>query len=245
MPTLADHAPKRLLSADGVVAGYGGKEILSGIGLHVTEGEMVAIIGHNGAGKSTLLKTIFGLVHLSQGNISLGSRRWLPNPRYLLRAGVAYVPQGNIVFPDLTVRENLRIGLMPVIEGGGDFAEGMAGVIEQFPALKEHLNQVAGTLSGGERQMVALGRALISKPNLLLLDEPSLGLASPVMKKTFAMIQKLTVDHSIGILVVEQKVREILGVANRVYVLKRGQVSFQGAAGTLLANEEMLRSAYL
>jgi len=241
---LVERGGQRLLAATGIVAGYEGKQVLSGIDLHVMRGELVAVIGHNGAGKTTLLKALFGLVEMSGGAVVLDRGSWQPNPRALLRAGMAYVPQGNRVFPALTVRENLRVAAISV-GARAAFHDGVERVMAVFPALRGRLHQVAGTLSGGERQMLALGRALMFEPQILLLDEPSLGLAPPLVAKALEVIQGLARDRSIGILVVEQKVREILRMASRVYVLKRGAVAFHGDATRLLLDEDTLRDTYL
>ncbi len=242
---MVEGAPARLLTATGIVAGYGGKQVLSGVDLYVTMGELVGVIGHNGAGKTTLLKSLFGLVSLSSGQVALDFHTWTPNPLSLIRAGIAYVPQGNCVFPALSVRENLQLSTLSVAVEKFVLEDALDDILMTFPALRGRLHQLAGTLSGGERQMLALGRALITKPRLLLLDEPSLGLAPPLVRNVLGLIHDLARDRPMGILVVEQKVREILSVAHRVYVLKRGQVSFQGATEELLQDEEKLRSTYL
>jgi ABC-type branched-subunit amino acid transport system ATPase component len=242
---LAEHQVPKLLSATNIAAGYGGKQVLSGVHLHVARGETVAIIGHNGAGKTTLLKALFGLVELADGCVALDFGSWKPDPRLLLRAGMAYVPQGNCVFPNLSVRENLQLSALSSVRGAIPFDSTLEEVVSIFPALHGRLRQIAGTLSGGERQMLALARALILKPQLLLLDEPSLGLAPPLVKKTFGLIRDLAVERAMGVLVVEQKVREVLRVAHRVYVLRGGQVVFHGAARELSENDEKLRAVYL
>ena len=233
-----------LLAATGVVAGYEGKQVLSGVDLCIVRGELVAVIGHNGAGKTTLLKALFGLLRMSAGVVVLNGGIWQPCPAALLSAGIAYVPQGNRVFPALTVRENLRVVSISV-GGRGAFNDGIDRVMGVFPALRARFDQVAGTLSGGERQMLALGRALMLNPQLLLLDEPSLGLAPPLVAKAMQVIQSLARDRSMGIIMVEQKVREALRVASRVYVLRRGTVAFHGRADHLLSDESKLRDCYL
>ncbi|MEA1939032.1 MAG: ATP-binding cassette domain-containing protein [Pseudomonadota bacterium] len=208
--------------------------------LDVNAGELVAIIGHNGAGKTTLLKALMGLVDMTEGEVALQFGKWEPNPRKLISFGLAYVPQGNRVFPALTVKENLKVGA-----AGKALGNDLEVVLDMFPVLKERLKQIAGTLSGGERQMLALGRAMLLKPRLLLLDEPSLGLSPPVIKKALGMIQDFAHDGAMGVLIVEQKVREVLNVADRVYVLRRGQVVHHGDARELLHDEDKLRATYL
>lgn len=241
----AEHENPKLLTATDITAGYGGKQVLFGVDLHVARGELVAVIGHNGAGKTTLLKALFGLVELSGGCVTLDSDAWKPTPRALLRSGVAYVPQGNCVFPTLSVRENLQLSALSSALSGIPFDAALDEVLVTFPALKGRFRQVAGTLSGGERQMLAVARALILKPQLLLLDEPSLGLAPPLVKNTLSLLHDLTRERGMSVLVVEQKVREVLRVAHRVYVLRGGQVVFHGAARELSEDDEKLRATYL
>lgn len=232
-----------LLKATGLIAGYSGKEVLSGVNINILAGELVAVIGHNGAGKSTLLKALFGLIDLSSGQVTMAEGAWRPHPAHLLRMGVAYVPQGNVVFPTLTVLENLRVA--SVIAGSDSVPESLENALAVFPALRPRLGQLAGTLSGGERQMLALGRALVFRPRLLLLDEPSLGLSPRLVTKVFDLVLRLVESASIAVVLVEQKVREALRISSRVYALKRGVVVFEGAASELLENRELLRGSYL
>jgi len=231
---MSDLSP--LIRADHLATGYGKKQVLNGVSLDVAPGEIVALIGHNGAGKSTLLKTIFGLLPLWQGQVVLdGMLLNAHTPRELLRMGVAYVPQGNRVFTGLTVRENLEMGGVTVSDRTR-LNEGIEQSLMQFPALRPRLRQRAGTLSGGEKQMLALANALVISPRLLLMDEPSLGLAP------LAVAEAL--DSGVTVLIVEQKVREALRIAGRVYVLRNGRVSFSGPAGAL-ADDAKLREVYL
>jgi len=235
---------RRLLRADSLVTGYGKKQVLSGLTLDVAPGEVVVLIGHNGAGKSTLLKAIFGLLPIWKGQVILdGVALHSPNPRELLRSGVAYVPQGNRVFTDLTVRENLEMGGV-TLSNGALLNEGIERVFTLFPSLKARLRQRAGTLSGGEKQMLALGNALVLSPRLLLLDEPSLGLAPPLVTEALGRIQQISRDSGVSVLMVEQKVREALKIAQRVYVLRNGLVSFSGPADSL-SDDKKLREVYL
>ena len=207
-------------------------------------GEIVALIGHNGAGKSTLLKAVFGVIPIWQGRVILdGQTVESPSPRKLLRAGVAYVPQGNRVFNDLTVRENLEIGSM-ILPSKALIDEGIDRVFSLFPSLKSRLKQRAGTMSGGEKQMLALGNALILSPRLLLLDEPSLGLAPPLVSDALERIQEISRSLGVSALIVEQKVREVLKIAQRVYVLRNGSVSFSGPTSEL-TDDKNLREVYL
>ena len=233
-----------LLALENVSVNYGGIQAVRGVNLEVNTGEVVTLIGANGAGKSTLLKAVFGLIPIWHGQIFYdGAALASPKPRELLRSGIAYVPQGNRVFTDLTVQENLEMGgtTLPTKKA---ISEGMERVFALFPALKERLKQRAGTLSGGEKQMLALGNALILAPKLLLLDEPSLGLAPPMVSQAFGRIQQISRDSGMTVVIVEQKVREVLKIANRVYVLRTGQISFTGAADAL-NDEAKLREVYL
>jgi branched-chain amino acid transport system ATP-binding protein len=233
-----------MLRVESLVTGYGNKRVVNGVSLDVKRGEIVALIGHNGAGKSTLLKSMFGLLPVWEGKIAFdGNGLNSPKPRELLRAGIAYVPQGNRVFTDLTVRENLEMGGV-TLPNKNQLKEGMERVFTLFPALIYRLRQRAGTLSGGEKQMLALANALILSPRLLLLDEPSLGLAPPLVTDALARLQQINRDSGVTLLIVEQKVLEVLKIAHRVYVLRNGLVSFSGAADAL-RDEKKLRSVYL
>ena len=239
-----DDENAKLLDVDGLVTGYGKKQVVNGVGLDVGPGEIVALIGHNGAGKSTLLKAIFGILPVWKGIVFLdGKHLESPTPRELLRSGVAFVPQGNRVFTDLSVRENLEMGGVTVRDKR-ELNEGIERVFTLFPALKPRLRQRAGTLSGGEKQMVALANALVLKPRLLLLDEPSLGLAPLLVSKALGRIREIAEDKRVAVLIVEQKVREVLRIAQRVYVLRNGLVSFSGLSESL-TDEATLREAYL
>ncbi len=217
-----------LLSVEALVTGYGNKQVLNGITVRVAPGEIVALIGHNGAGKSTLLKAIFGLLPIWQGNIWFeGKVLRSAHPGQLRRQGVVYVPQGSRVFAEFTVGENLEMGGL-IISNQTLVKEGIERVLTLFPVLKSRWHQKAATLSGGEKQMLALGTALILSPRLLLLDEPSLGLAPRILDRAFGLIQQINADFNVTILIVEQKVREVLKLAQYVYVLRNGKVSFSG-----------------
>jgi branched-chain amino acid transport system ATP-binding protein len=232
-----------LLKVEGLVAGYGKKQVLNGVSLNVAAGEIVALIGHNGAGKSTVLKAVFGLLSIWEGKVSLdGVTLNSPNPRGLLLAGVSYIPQGNRVFTDLTVRENLEVAGI-TLQNKAKLKGGIERALALFPALSRHLRQRAGSLSGGEKQMLALANALVVSPRLLLADEPSLGLASHLVSEALHHIQHLNRNHGVTTLIVEQRVREVLNIAHRVYVLRNGQVSFDGPTADL--DDAKLRQAYL
>lgn len=233
-----------LLDAQDIIAGYGKKQVINGVSLYLNAGEIVAIIGHNGAGKSTLLKAIFGLIPIWAGQIKLEGQPFSSiTPRAWLRVGIAYVPQGNRVFTDLTVRENIDIAAA-ILSTKAARRAGMEGALNMFPSLKSRLKQRAGTLSGGEKQMLALANALVISPRLLLLDEPSLGLAPPLITNALEQIQQISERSKVSAVIVEQKVREVLKIANRVYVLRNGIVSFSGPADEL-RNETKLQAVYL
>ncbi|MGH8524184.1 MAG: ABC transporter ATP-binding protein [Gammaproteobacteria bacterium] len=233
-----------LLEVQSLVGGYGKKQVLNGVTIEVMAGEIVALIGHNGAGKSTLLKTVFGLLPAWTGHMTLDGRRLnSPVPRELLGLGVCYVPQGNRVFTDLTVRENLELGGL-ALPGNARLNDGIEHVLSLFPVLKPRLRQRAGSLSGGEKQMLALANALILSPRLLLLDEPSLGLAPPLVTAALEHIQETNRGSGVTVLIVEQKVREVLKIAQRVYVLRNGEVSFSGSTDEL-SDDVKLREVYL
>lgn len=232
------------LTVQDLVTGYGKKLVLNKVSLGIAHGEIVALIGHNGAGKSTLLKAIFGLLPIWEGQLMLdGESLRSVNVQRLLRLGVSYVPQGNRVFTDLTVYENLEMGAITLADKARQ-DEAIERAFSLFPALKARLRQRADTLSGGERQMLALANVLILSPRLILLDEPSLGLAPPLVTNALAHIRQISQSSNASVLIVEQKVREVLKIAHRVYVLRNGKVSFSGAADTL-REDAKLREVYL
>ncbi len=234
-----------ILSVQDLVTGYGKKQILNGVSVDVPKGEIVALIGHNGAGKSTLLKAIFGLIPIWDGQLILDAQALeKPQPRALLRAGVACVPQGNRVFGDLTVAENLEVGGITVSDKQTR-RDGIERALSQFPVLRERLKQRAGTLSGGEKQMLALANALVVSPRVLLLDEPSLGLSPPMITATLSLIQTLNRDSDVSVLIVEQKVREVLSICHRVYALKVGKVTYAGDPKVLQDDQDKLRQVFL
>ncbi len=232
------------LRIDGLVAGYGGRRVLNEVSLEVCKGEVVALIGHNGAGKTTLLRTVFGLLTAWEGCVTLhGVDFGNSTPRILLEQGVAYVPQGNRVFPDLSVLENLEAG-GTILEKGPMLKEGIERALDLFPVLRARLRQRAGALSGGEKQMLALANVLVLRPRLLLLDEPSMGLSPRLVTVALARIRQIAQDWELACLVVEQKVRDVLRIADRTYVLRNGFVSYTGPSVDLF-DENKLREAYL
>lgn len=234
-----------LLCVNALVSGYGKKQVLNGVDITVSVGRIAALIGHNGAGKSTLLKAIFGLLPVWKGQVIFdGNLLNSAKPRDLLRSGMAYIPQGNRVFTDLTVRENLEIGGV-TLSNKHQLAEGIERALAMFPVLKERLRQRAGTLSGGEKQMLALANALVLSPRMLLLDEPSLGLSPALIKEALARLQQINRDNGVTILIVEQKVREVLEICHRVYCLKLGKVTYAGPPEELKQDPNKLRQVFL
>jgi branched-chain amino acid transport system ATP-binding protein len=233
-----------LLDIKNLVTGYRKKEILKGINIYVDSNELVAIIGHNGAGKSTLFKAAFGIIPVWDGKIKFNGDVIKPiSPHLMLNKGVVYVPQGGRVFTNLTVKENLKMG-GNMIDDKTEIDTRIERVLSFFPELRDRLYQRAGTLSGGEKQMLTLGIALILSPRLILLDEPSLGLAPKLVKKTLDHIRNVNVHTGTAILIIEQEIREVLGIAQRVYVFSNGQVSFSSSADEL-DDITKIREAYL
>ena len=232
-----------MLEVRGLDVAYGEKPALREVGMTVGEGESVSVLGANGAGKSTLLRTISGLQRPRQGSVSLDDRRLDRLAPYDIAAlGVAHVPEGRRVLPDMTVEENLELGAY-LPEPRQRRAETLAWVYEVFPRLKERRRQRAGTLSGGEQQMLAVGRGLMLRPRLLMLDEPSLGLAPVIVDVTFEKIAEVR-RQGIAILLVEQNVQRALGLTDRGYVLEQGKVVLQGTSAELLENPHV-KVAYL
>jgi branched-chain amino acid transport system ATP-binding protein len=231
-----------LLSLDAVTTYYGQMRILEGISLQVGAGELVCLLGGNASGKSTTLKTILGIVRPRSGRVLLGDQdvtQW-PVPRRIA-AGIAIVPENRRLFGQLTVRENLELGA--VLRKGESLSEDFDKVHALFPRLLERRGQLAGTLSGGEQQMVAMGRALMSRPKLLLMDEPSMGLSPALVQQNFQIIKTI---HAAGtaVLMVEQNAAMALSIADRGYVLSTGEIVLDGPAAELLSHEDLKR-AYL
>jgi branched-chain amino acid transport system ATP-binding protein len=231
-----------MLEINNVHAHYGMVHAVQGVSLKVNQGETVAVLGANGAGKTTLMNMVMGVVTPTSGEVKLmGQSIVNVPPHQICKQGVGYVPEGRRVFTDLTIYENLAIGAYTVRKGS-DTKENLEQVYELFPVLKERRKQLAGTLSGGEQQMLAMGRALMSSPKLLLLDEPSLGLAPLVIEDIFHTLQEINA-RGITVLLVEQSAYLALKVAHRAYILESGQVSVEGDAGELKQSES-IRKAY-
>jgi branched-chain amino acid transport system ATP-binding protein len=228
-----------LLELRDVRARYGPIRALHGVSLTVDEGEVVALLGANGAGKTTTLRSVSSMVRTSGEIVYDGRRIARHSPEFVARLGIAHVPEGRGLFPELTVWENLRMG------GRGRLADGATErVVESFPWIERRRDQQAATLSGGEQQMLALARALVSKPRLLMLDEPSLGLAPTVVRELFGIVRRLNEEEGLTVLVVEQNATIALGVASRAYVLEVGKVAVQGTADEL-ERHEAVRKSYL
>jgi branched-chain amino acid transport system ATP-binding protein len=232
-----------MLQVTNLSAGYSGFQALFGVTLEVKAGESVAVIGPNGAGKTTLLRAISRLIDRSAGELVMEGRRYTEHAAHeVVGLGIAQVPEGRRLFPRLTVEENLRMGAF-IPAARAHFAERLERVYTLFPRMKERRAQLAGTLSGGEQQMCAIGRALMSGPKLLLLDEPSAGLAPLVVQAIFETVKTMSAQ-GYTVLIVEQNVQQVLRVVNRAYLLETGRIHASGSAAELLADESV-RRAYL
>jgi len=225
---------------------YGSLRALKGVSLHIEKNEIVALIGANGAGKSTLLHSIVGLIPRKEGEIYFGQQDIIQcSPREIVIRGISLIPEGRQLFSSMTVRDNLILGAYQRYrkEDRGKIREDLEEVLERFPILRKREKQMAGTLSGGEQQMLAIGRALMSRPRLLLLDEPSLGLAPLIAAEIFRIISHLCQEET-TVFLVEQNVRAALKVADRAYVIETGRIVLEGTPEELLGNKEIKR-AYL
>jgi branched-chain amino acid transport system ATP-binding protein len=232
-----------MLSLAAVSAGYGSFRALYDVSLEVAAGEAVGVIGPNGAGKTTMMRVISGIVPLAAGGMTFdgGSLAGLPAHRIVER-GIAHVPENRRLFPRLTVEDNLRIGAF-IPAARQRIAERMAWVYDLFPRLKERREQLAGTLSGGEQQMCAIGRALMSGPKLLLMDEPSAGLAPLVVQQVFDMVQRIRAE-GLTVLIVEQNVQQVLDIVDRAYLLEVGRIRLAGSSAELKDND-LIRRSYM
>jgi len=233
-----------MLEVNNINVAYNGTQVLWDVSLKVEEGEIVALVGANGAGKTTTLKTIIGLLSPLSGSITFEGERIDGIPaRMVISRGISMVPEGRRVFPYMTVRENLELGAYTEKQKAR-VQENMERVFNLFPILRERQDQLAGTFSGGEQQMLVIGRALMSRPRFLMVDEPSLGLAPTIVATVFDVIKSLHQEGNTTILLVEQNVRKSLEIAQRAYVLETGRVVLSGKSKDLLANEKV-RTAYL
>ncbi len=232
-----------MLEVADLVTGYGHAAVLHGVSLRVPEGAIVGLLGPNGAGKTTLVKAISGLLPCRAGRVVFDGRV-LAGRRVqdIVRLGLLHVPQGRLLFPEMTVQENLEMGAY-LGHGRGAFRAGLARVHALFPILSERQGQLAGVLSGGEQQMLAIGRALMSRPRLLILDEPSIGLAPRVIDEIFEVVRRINADGT-AVLLVEQNARRVLRVASHCVVVESGRVAVAGPSAELLGNE-LVRKSYL
>lgn len=232
-----------MLTINDINVFYGAIHAIKGVSLEVNEGEIVTLIGANGAGKSTILRTISGLLKPKNGSIQFEGQEIAGMPAHeIVKTGISQVPEGRRIFAEMSVLENLELGAFTRKDKDGIKAD-MELVFNRFPRLKERIGQLAGTLSGGEQQMLAMGRALMSRPRLLLLDEPSMGLAPLLIKEIFAIIQDINKTGT-TVLLVEQNANMALSIAHRAYVLETGRITLSGDAKELAASDEV-RKAYL
>ena len=228
-----------ILSVENLQVNYGNVQALKGISFKVPKGEIVSLIGANGAGKTTTLKAISGNVK-STGSIVLGGHNIAGKESFQLVAeGLIHAPEGRGIFPNLTVMENLQLGIVGRASAKQHFDKNLAIGFKYFPRLQERIKQMAGTLSGGEQQMLAIHRALIGEPELLILDEPSLGLAPQVIKLIFEIIVRINTENRVTVLLVEQNAKQALKISNHAYVLETGKISLQGKGSELLDNEDV------
>ncbi|MBM2817720.1 MAG: transporter ATP-binding protein [Parcubacteria group bacterium] len=232
-----------LLQLKNVHVHYGGVKALDGVDIAIDEGEIVALMGPNGAGKSTALKAIFGMAPIYSGSVLWHEKAVMPLSYEMARRGIVFIPQGRRVFVHLTVMENLELGGFAV-KDKNELKRRIEEVVEIFPDLKAKIKTKAGTLSGGQQQMLALARGLMSDPKILLLDEPSLGLAPKLVKEVFAKIKEINEKHKVAIMVVEHNIKSLLNIAHRAYVLDKGKVVFSGD-GKDIIREKAIQKFFL
>ena len=237
-----ENMPKILLEAQNIYVNYGAIQALAGFSLKLMENEIVSVIGANGAGKSTFMNALMGMVKISGGDFFLDGYPLSSKNYKVVRSGLALVPEGRRVFATLTVEENLKIGAF-TRKDTSDINEDYEWVFSLFPILKERLKQYAGTLSGGEQQMLAIARALMARPRVLLLDEPSLGLAPIIIKEIFRELKRIN-EQGVSILLVEQNARQALLLSHRAYVLQTGRLLKEGLSRDLLEDKD-IKAAYL
>lgn len=231
--TLTSTGSDRLLNVTDLHSGYGRKEVLHGVSLHVDAGEIVTLMGHNGAGKTTLIRTVHGAMRATSGRVELaGNEAGRGAVRTAIRSRVALIPSERFVFGDMSVTDNLRLGAANAPSGSDSDAR-LAEVLDLFPILAERADQVAGSMSGGQQRMVSLGMALMARPRLLLLDEPSLGLAPSVVETIFGRLRELVEREQLGILLLEQNIKQALSISDRVYVMRNGQMILEETAAVM------------
>lgn len=233
-----------LLQLEDAHVQYGGVHALSGVSIQIDEGEVVAVMGPNGAGKTTAIKSLFGIAPLSSGRVMWHGRSLKPVPHEMPSRGIAYVPQGRQVFKNLSVRENLELGGYSLPNRKRDLENNIQEVLRFFPMLREKLSEKAGNLSGGQQQMLTIARGLVADPKVLLLDEPSLGLAPKIVKEVFAKIKEINEVRKVAILIVEHSIASALSIAHRAYVLSHGRIAAQGTSESI-SNGDVLRKVFL
>ncbi len=233
-----------LLKLDGVSVHYGGVKALDDVSLSVDEGEIVALMGPNGAGKSTAIKAIFGLAPIKHGRVLWHEREIEPVTHHMVQRGISYVPQGRQIFTNLTVRENLEMGGI-VIKDNAQLKKQTDDVLSFFPILRDKLNAKGRELSGGQQQMLALARGLMTDPKVLLLDEPSLGLAPKIVKEVFTKIKEINERRKTAILIVEHNIKSLLEVADRAYILALGKVVIDETNPSTLLDDDRLEKVFL
>ena len=232
-----------MLELNNLTAGYGSFQALFSVNLEVKEGEAIAVIGPNGAGKTTLLRTISGMLPVQSGNLSMEGTSLKDVPPYrIIDFGIAHVPENRRLFSSMSIEDNLRMGAFTP-NARPHFEERLDFIFDLFPRLKERRSQIAGTLSGGEQQMCAIGRALMSSPKLLLMDEPSAGLAPVIVNQVFQLVQQIR-DQGLTVLIVEQNIEQVLQIVDRAYLMEVGTIKISGKAEELIQNES-LRKAYV
>lgn len=231
-----------MLKIDNISAAYGGIKALDHVSLHIEQGEIVSVLGSNGAGKTTLLKCICSAMKTLEGSIQFDGQKMPDKPYNTVKLGIVHVPEGRQIFSNLTVYENLQIGAY-LLKDKGEVKRNLNLVYEMFPRLEERKNQYGGHLSGGEQQMLAIGRALMSKPRLIILDEPSLGLAPIIVTQIFEIIKKVR-DQGTSILLVEQNAYKALSISDRAYIMNVGKIVNEGKASVLIKDKSLVE-AYL
>jgi branched-chain amino acid transport system ATP-binding protein len=230
-----------MLNVDKIDAGYGDIQVLWDVSFHVKKGEFVVLVGANGAGKTTIMKTISRLVRQTSGTIQFEDQSLDGTPPYQITdVGIAHVPEGRQLFPEMTVRENLELGSLAP-RARRQRAESLEWVLELFPILSQRQKQLAGTMSGGEQQMLAIARGLMSRPKMVLFDEPSLGLAPLMTQEVFRLAKRIH-NEGMTLLMVEQNVKQTLAICDRAYVLENGKIVLEGKGGELLENEDVKRA---
>ncbi len=222
-----------LLQLNDIHVHYGGLHALDGVSIAIDEGEIVALMGPNGAGKSTILKALFGITPIHSGKVLWHEKEILPIPKEMIDRGISYVPQGRRVFPSLSVKENLEIGAYTV-NSKNEIKERIEEVLELFPVLKPKMKELSGHLSGGQQQMLAIARGLMTDPKVLLLDEPSIGLAPKIVKEVFQKIKEINEKHNTSIIIVEHNLKSVNEIAHRTYILDKGKVVAQGLPKELM-----------